>query len=107
MKIKKLMLSGLLVFCAVFIYGQGMTIQPNTCVTVAGGGKLVVSDPANGMLTIKSNSTGTGGIGLNRQHTVGRISYVQLCSTGYGDTGIGLDDNPLPEKEGSTKQQHA
>jgi len=90
MKTKILFLSGLLVFCVVLLYGQGMTIQPNTCVTVANGGKLVVSDATNGMLTIKSNSSGTGSLVVDANAAssvnVAAHSNVELYLTGSDNT---------------------
>jgi hypothetical protein len=62
MKIKITILSGILVFCSVILFGQGMIIEPNAYVTVAGGAKLIISDATNGLLTIKSTSAGTGSL---------------------------------------------
>jgi hypothetical protein len=44
------------------VFGQGMIIGPNASVTVAGGGKLIITDAVKGMLTIKSTSAGTGSL---------------------------------------------
>ncbi|TRZ70043.1 MAG: hypothetical protein D4R97_08900, partial [Bacteroidetes bacterium] len=63
-----------------------MIIQPNAYVTIAGGGKLIVSDVTNGLLTIKSNSSGTGSLVVDANAAssviVAANSNVELYLTG-------------------------
>jgi hypothetical protein len=71
-------------------FGQGMIIQPNACLTVTGGGKLFITDPTNGMLTIKSNSSGTGSLVVDANAgssvSVAAHSNVELYLTGSNST---------------------
>lgn len=68
------------------VCGQGMTIEPNAYITVTGGGKLIVSDATNGMLTIKSTSAGTGSLVVDANAgslvSVAAHSNVELYLTG-------------------------
>jgi hypothetical protein len=86
MKAKILILAGFLLFNAALLFGQGMIIQPNASVIVTGGGKLIISDPSNGMLTIKSNSSGTGSLVVDANAaslvSVAAHSNVELYLTG-------------------------
>lgn len=72
------------------LLGQGMIIEPNAYVTVAGGGKLIISDATNGLLTIKSTSAGTGSLVVDANAgstvSVGAHSNVELYLTGNNTT---------------------
>ncbi len=87
MKTKIIILSCcFLIFCTDFLFGQGMIIQPNAYVTIAGGGKLIVSDETNGLLTIRSTSSGTGSLVVDANAassvSVAAHSNVELYITG-------------------------
>jgi len=86
-KLFTLMLIAFPGFCTVF--GQGMIIQPNACLTVTGGGKLFITDATNGMLTIKSNSSGTGSLVVDANAassvSVAAHSNMELYLTGINN----------------------
>src|ERR1035437_8759328 len=86
MKTKIVILSCFLIFYTVLLFGQGIIIQPNAYVTIAGGGKLIVSDAKNGLLTLKSNSSGTGSLVVDANAassvSVAANSNVELYLTG-------------------------
>jgi len=86
MKTKIIILSSFLIFYTTLLFGQGMIIQPNSYVTVAGGGKLIVSDAKNGFLTIKSTASGTGSLVVDANAgssvSVAANSNVELYLTG-------------------------
>ena len=86
MKTKIIILSCFLIFYTTLLFGQGMIIQPNSYVTVAGGGKLIVSDAKNGFLTIKSTASGTGSLVVDANAgssvSVAANSNVELYLTG-------------------------
>jgi hypothetical protein len=62
MKIKILIPIGFQFFFSVFLFGQGMIVEPNAYVAVKNGGKLIITDATNGKLRIKSTSAGTGSL---------------------------------------------
>jgi hypothetical protein len=72
------------------VHGQGMIIEPNAYVTVAGGGKIIISDATNGLLTIKSTSAGTGSLVVDGNAgssvSVAAHSNVELYLTGNNTT---------------------
>ena len=88
MKTKILLLSGLMICCTVLLFGQAMIIEPTANVTVKGGvksgGYLYVNDGNTGILTIKSDATGTGSLVVDAPSSVSVAAHsnVELYLTG-------------------------